>query len=50
MIRTEYIKYITENDSSYDYTRVNFDFYSDQELQMMYEVLVKLKKDKEMEK
>ena len=39
MSREDLIKYIVEHDSNYDYRHVNFKYYTEKELRLIYERL-----------
>lgn len=50
MTREELIEYIKANDQNYNYEKVNFNYYSDEELHMIYNRIQRQKKDEEQGK
>jgi hypothetical protein len=47
MTREELIEFIKVNDRNYNYNKVDFKFYSDEELQMIYKRILRQQKEEE---
>ncbi len=50
MNRKKLIEYIRKNDRNYDYGKVKFGYYTDEELQMIYKRILRQKEDEQKEK